>query len=110
MNKWDENIPRPLIGETVPIDESGSSSGFEVTPTRSPETRSMGDVYLISALVELPGKIGHRAMARAFNSKEEAIGTALEIWQVDGWSVSSYDCKHCFSLRALAQASEGGQS
>jgi len=30
------NVPLPLIGETVPMDESGSSSGFEVIPARSP--------------------------------------------------------------------------
>lgn len=56
------------------------------------------EVYLVSALVERPGKMGHRAHVASFGSKEEAIGASLELWQTDGWSVTSYDCTRCDKL------------
>lgn len=59
---------------------------------------AMGDVYLVSAMVERPGATGHRAQVARFGSKEEAVGSSLELWQTDGWSVVSYECTRCDKL------------
>lgn len=71
-----------------------------MSQTPEPQTKgATGHVfYLVSALVERPGKMGHRARVHHFASKEEAIGSSLELWQVDGWSVVSYDCTLCETL------------
>jgi hypothetical protein len=61
----------------------------------SPVSSPGGAAYLVSALVEKPGHSGHRAQVGAFASREDAIGSSLALWQTDGWSVSSYDCKLC---------------
>jgi len=56
--------------------------------------------FLVSALVERPGMIGHRA--RVINSECEhtALGTSLSLWQVDGWSVTSYEIIECDTVIA----------
>lgn len=66
--------------------------------------------YLVSALVEKPGKVGHRARVWLFDSKQQAIGSSLDLWQTDGWSIVSYECVLCEQLMrrvSVAAASEG---
>jgi len=50
---------------------------------------------LVSALVEKPGMAGHRARVINAESFDAALGSSLFLWQVDGWSVSSWDCVEC---------------
>lgn len=49
----------------------------------------MIDVYVVSALVEKPGVIGHRATLQRAGSNEEAESAAKERFEVDGLSVTS---------------------
>lgn len=49
----------------------------------------MLDVYLVSALVEKPGIVGHRAVLQRAGSNEEAEMAAKDRFEVDGLSVTS---------------------
>lgn len=51
--------------------------------------------FLVSSLVERPGMVGHRATVVNADSFEAALGSSLAIWQVDGWSVTSWECVEC---------------
>lgn len=54
--------------------------------------------FLISALVEMPGKVGHRATVVNSESEDKALGSSLALWQVDGWAVTSYDITECTTV------------
>lgn len=51
--------------------------------------------FLVSALVEKPGMIGHRARVINSDSEHNALGSSLSLWQVDGWNVTSYEIVEC---------------
>lgn len=51
--------------------------------------------FLVSALVERPGVIGHRSRVVNAESEHTALGSTLALWQTDGWSVTSYEIIEC---------------
>lgn len=51
----------------------------------------MLDVYLVSALLEKPGLIGHKAFLQRAGSGEEAEGLVKELAEVDGWKLVSVE-------------------
>jgi hypothetical protein len=65
--------------------------------------RKPGSLYLVSALAEKPGARGHRARVGRFASRAEAIGSSLDLWQTDGFSVVSFECNSCDGLLGDAE-------
>lgn len=56
--------------------------------------------FLVSALVERPGMIGHRARVINSECKHTALGSSLSLWQVNGWNVTSYEIVECDTVIA----------
>lgn len=75
--------------------EEWRASHPELMDSYQAAVEAFENTYLVSAMVEQRGTIGHRARLVQASSKGLAVGTSLEMWQAEGWSVIGYDAAHC---------------
>lgn len=58
-------------------------------------------MYLVSALVENSSSYGHRSAIIDAKTRAEAVGVALESFQVGEWAVVSYSVSDCPKLTQI---------